>query len=319
MTLTYLNQLLSQYPEKSRQTAFEIVGGFQEAIDDIEDINMDDMDEAYNMLYQNLMTMPTFQGIQSRLAAITLAKFFLDKFQYLPTPSIPLIQSSDTSNSLPNAVTQRRSSSLDSNDNLQSRTQPSTLPSSTSKMSTQPSAAPQHNRNMGTSSTRIQSRTGTNEVTTEPGRGISQAQLAADAIHNTAVRNANINPSHSGTLSDAEILNRQRQQMYAAQMAMANAAAATGGHQMVQSTNVARLPMTMPSVQQVTIYGPNGQPGIQTRFPNAIVSIAGGGPIQQVPRAILPRPQMSTSSSTQSAPARHNLPLQVQPNRQPFR
>ena len=92
VTLEYLNQLLLRYPEESRQIASDIVRGFQEAIDDIEDINMNDMDETYNMLYQNLMTMPRFQGIQSRLAAITLAKFFLEKFQYFPTPSIPLIQ-----------------------------------------------------------------------------------------------------------------------------------------------------------------------------------------------------------------------------------
>ena len=116
LTLEYLNQLLLKYPDDSRQTASEIVGGFQDAIDDIEDINMDDMDEAYNMLYQNLMTMPTFQGIQSRLAAITLAKFFLQKFQYLPTPSIPLIQNTEPPNSHPNSLPLSRSSSIDTNE-----------------------------------------------------------------------------------------------------------------------------------------------------------------------------------------------------------
>ena len=75
MTLHLLNQLLSKYSEKRRQTASEIVRRFQEAIDNIHLINMDDMGEAYTMLYKNFMTMPTFQGIQSRLAAVSLAKF----------------------------------------------------------------------------------------------------------------------------------------------------------------------------------------------------------------------------------------------------
>ena len=76
VTLECLNQLLLQYPDSSRRTASEIVAGFKDAIGDIEVVNMDDMDEAYTRLYQNIIDLPRCQGIQFRLAAITLAKLF---------------------------------------------------------------------------------------------------------------------------------------------------------------------------------------------------------------------------------------------------
>ena len=102
VTMAHLNQLLLKYPPASRQTAYDIVGGFQDAIDDIEDINLDDMDEAYTVLYQSLTTMSTFRGIHSRLAGITLAKFFVHNYQYLPSPSMPFIQNCEANDSHPN-------------------------------------------------------------------------------------------------------------------------------------------------------------------------------------------------------------------------
>ena len=138
--MEYLNHLLLQYPDESRQTASDIVGGFQEAIADMEDISMDDMDEAYNTLYQNLMTMPTFQDIQSRLAAITLAKFFLNEFQYLPSPSIHVIQSSEVTTDS-NQNPHRTASTLDSNNDLQISTHVSLAPGIIARVRNQSSPA----------------------------------------------------------------------------------------------------------------------------------------------------------------------------------
>jgi hypothetical protein len=326
VTLEYLNQLLLQYSNDSRQTASDIVGGFKDAIDDIEDLNMDDMDEAYNMLYQNLMTMQPFQGIQSRLAAITLAKFFLEKFQYLPTPSIPLIQSSEATNSHPNSLPKSRSSSIDTNEVSQPRTQSSPVSTNTTQIRTQQSPAPSNNLESSTASARIRSRGASpKDARIELPRDTNAANLAVVAIHNqaAAVNAMNIH-SLPSNLSAAEILYRQRQQ-YAAQMAMANAAAAAGvhlpvntsGNQIAHTVNSHRLPTT--PQQQLTIYGPNGQPGIHTQFPTAMVGTAGAtNSTHQTVRAILPRTPIPTASATQLASARHNLPLQVQPQRHPF-
>ena len=323
MTLDYLDQLLLQYPTESRQTASEIVGGFQEAIDDIEDINMDDMDEAYNMLYQNLMTMPTFQGIQSRLAAITLAKFFLDKFQYLPTPSIPLIQSAEAmtnshrqnSSSLPH----RRSSSIDSNENSQARTQQSPALSNHTESAASNIASSRPQR--VTPSRLEQARE-------------SHAAIAAAAIHHqAAIAAAGI--TRVQNLTDSErIMLSQRQLAAATQMQVAAAAAGTNAsgvrlpvhtvaHQIVHPPSVTNHLTTNPQ-QPFTIYGPHGQGGIRTQFPPAMaaaaasVTIAANSAHHGSPRLIAPR-LPSTSVATSAAIARHNLPLQIQPQRQPFR
>ena len=151
--------------------------------------------------------------------------------------------------------------------------------------------------------------------------------LAVVAIHNqAAVVNAMNNHSQPTNLSEAELLYRQRQQ-YAAHMAMANAAAVAGvhlpvnptaGHPIAHTVNSHRLPTT--PQQQLTIYGPNGQPGIHTQFPAGIVATAGTtNSVQQAVRTILPRAPIPSSSATQSVSVRHNLPMQVQPPRHPFR
>ena len=91
-TLGFLSHLLLQYPNKDRQAASDMVGGFQEAMNDIDNLDMNDKDKMFEMLYLNIITLQRFRGIQPRLAAITLANFFLKNFKYLPTASIPLIE-----------------------------------------------------------------------------------------------------------------------------------------------------------------------------------------------------------------------------------
>lgn len=318
VTLEYLNQRLLQYPDESRQKASEIVSGFHEAIDDIEDINMDDMDEAYNMLYQNLMTMPTFQGIQSRLAAITLAKFFLEKFQYLPTPSIPLIQTNETNNaSTPSANS--RPSSVDSNDVARVRANPS--PASTNVAQIHSMQSSPHANHIDSTQQHHYVSSIQNDVT----RNIATNNLAVAAIHNHAAMNSSLNQSVPTNLSEAEYLYRQRLQnvQNARQMVAANAAASSGiqfspsnpSLQMVHGVSSNRM-QAMP--QQLTVYGPNGQPGVQTNLTSVMSASAGVPHAPPTYRHILPRTQISAPTA-QSNPARHNLPPQVHPSRQPYR
>jgi len=170
-------------------------------------------------------------------------------------------------------------------------------------------------------------------------RDTNAANLAVVAIHNQAAAAAaanamnsqpTIHSSQPTNLSEAEILYRQRLQtvsgQYAAQMAMANVAAAaavhlpvnTTGHQVAHTVNSHRILTTPQQQQQLTIYGPNGQPGIHTQFPAAMVGTTAGVTNSTV-RAILPRAPIPTGSATQLASVRHNLPQQIQPQRHPFR
>lgn len=317
--MEYLNQLLLRYPENSRHTASEIVGGFQEAIDDIEDINMDDMDEAYNMLYQNLMTMPTFQGIQSRLAAITLAKFFLEKFQYLPTPSIPLIQTSE-SNSSPNPSAISRSPSIDSNDLSRGRAVHSPASENVGHLNNHQSSA--NMNQMDAARLPRHSSPLASEMRPDSGRNVATNSLPSTAMHNHAAANSSLNHSVPTNLSEAEFLYRQRMNAVP-QMAIANSAISSGVRfstsnpslQMPHSMVLNRM-QAMP--QQLTVYGPNGQPGIQANLPSVMSTSVG---VAQPPlnyRHILPRTQTSPPTA-QSNPARHNLPPQVHLNRQQYR
>ena len=92
LSLGFLSHLLLQYQIKDRQAASDMIGGFQEAMNEVDDENMNDKDKMFEMLYLNIITLRRFHGIQSRLAAITLAIFFVENFQYLPIASIPLIE-----------------------------------------------------------------------------------------------------------------------------------------------------------------------------------------------------------------------------------
>ena len=297
-----MNQLLLRYPEESRQIASDIVGGFQEAIDDIEDINMDDMDEAYNMLYQNLMTIPTFQGIQSRLAAITLAKFFLEKFQYLPTPSKLQIS---------------RSPSIDSSDVPRGRAAPS--PASANAAQLQARQSPAHVNQIESARLSRHACPVGNEVRSDSARNMASNSLASTAMHNHAVANSSLYHSVPTNLSEAEFLYRQRINAVP-HMAVANSGASPAVQFSANNSSLQLPPgvvlsrvQAMP--QQLTVYGPNGQPGIQANLPPVMSTSAG---VPTTYRQILPRAPTSTPTA-QSNSARHNLPPQVHSNRQLYR
>ena len=118
-TREFLTDLLLQYPIKDQQAASDMVIGFQEAMHDIEDLDIRNMDKMFKMLYLNIIALEKFSSIESRLAAITLAKFFLENFHYLPTASIPLIEHKKESKNIPLLVGFHNHSSINVSRRLQ--------------------------------------------------------------------------------------------------------------------------------------------------------------------------------------------------------
>ena len=85
--MDYLNRHLLQYPKCSRENAFEIARGYQKAIYADKDNNHNEIENNYNILYRNFLSMPQFQGLEPRLAAIALAKVYTDCLLYTsPSP-----------------------------------------------------------------------------------------------------------------------------------------------------------------------------------------------------------------------------------------
>ena len=341
MTPEYLDGLLSTFPDQSRRTAQEIVAGFQDAIDQIEDINMEDMDEAYAMLYENLLTMDAFRGNNnSLLAAITLAKFFLDHFKYMPSKSIDIIKKDEKRNNRslkPSSHTTEPSNYEGSaNKNVQS-TKSSMLPTSSSHVRSQKSSSYVES---STKSAHLQSRrdihmdnrsqSGTISNPYSSDSLISSQSLSNSLTNtNTTITDAQQLPVH---LTPSEIMYRQQQYAaHAVQIAAVNAAIASGANashiignasNMLNSTNLNRLPTTLHHQNSVTLYGPNGQPGIPTQLPSSIISTMNQQPTASShynQRPILPRPAAYPTPVSQTNQVTHNLPLQVQPQRPPFR
>ena len=341
MTTEYLDGLLSTFPDQSRRTAQEIVAGFQDAIDQIEDINMEDMDEAYTMLYQNLLTMDAFQGNNdSLLAAITLAKFFLDHFNYMPSKSIDIIKKDEKRNnraSRPSSHTTGPSNYEGSGKKTVPSTKSSMLPTSSSHVRSQKSSS---HVESSTKSAHLQSRrdihmdnrsqSGTISNPYSSDSFISSQSLSNSLTNtNTTITDAQQLPVH---LTPSEIMYRA-QIVQNAQIAAVNAAVASGqianashiignASNMLNSANLNRLPTTLQHQNSVTLYGPNGQPGIPAQLPSSIISTMSQPPTASShynQRPILPRPPAYPTPVSQTNQVTHNLPLQLQPQRPPFR
>ena len=89
--MDYLNRHLLQYPESNRENAFEIARGYQKAIYANKDNNHNEIEKTYNTLYRNFLSTPQFQGLEPRLAAISLAKVYTETINYLPKSAVFLI------------------------------------------------------------------------------------------------------------------------------------------------------------------------------------------------------------------------------------
>ena len=330
---------MSTFPEESRKIASDIVEGFQEAVEQIEDLNMEDMDEAYNILYSNLMNQSSIKGVQSQssLAAITIAKFFLEKFQYVPHPALALIDADRPNPSPPVRGGVRhhqpsRTSSTDSNET--SRPQQSPAPSSNhielssaprSSSSLQRVSPPSH-------ASSIQAAVARGQAAISAGVNPLQAAASLSEQELLLWRQGQIQLQHAAAQIQVAAAVQAAQ---TAQMAAANAHSHHHPMTVQSATNGSRLGATTatPTTIQpnLTVYGPHGQAGIHTQYTPQQMNLAaasmavaavtaaarqsahGGG------RPILPRPAVPSPTSAASPAARHNLPLQVQPQRQPFR
>ena len=86
--LKLINRALLKYPEEEQKLSSTILEGFQNAMDEMDNFNLNDIDLAYNMLYVGHMTLPNYNFSQFHVIAVTLAKFFVQEFRSLPSSFI---------------------------------------------------------------------------------------------------------------------------------------------------------------------------------------------------------------------------------------
>merc|ERR1719295_1920095 len=158
-----------------------------------------------------------------------------------------------------------------------------------------------------------------NDMRTDSARNMVSNSLASTAMHNHAAANSSLNHSVPTNLSEAELLYRQRMNAVP-HIAVANSTSSPAVQFSANNSSLQLPPgvvlsrvQAMP--QQLTVYGPNGQPGIQANLPPVMSTSAGVAHIPTTYRQILPRAPISTPTA-QSNSARHNLPPQVHPNLQ---
>ena len=89
--LEIINKVLSLYPVVDQLLSSEMMEGFQSAANDVEDYrttlnDIDTIDEAYNMLNDGLIKLPSLECSQFDVIAVTIAKFLVKEFHCL-TPS----------------------------------------------------------------------------------------------------------------------------------------------------------------------------------------------------------------------------------------
>ena len=99
----YFLEHLSNYDIDEMETVENMLRGFDEALDNLTEhgggqVNTPHMDEAYHIFLTAFIRMPCFSHMPKYLLALSLARFFLEKFFYIPPPpEIELPSSSDTS------------------------------------------------------------------------------------------------------------------------------------------------------------------------------------------------------------------------------
>ena len=79
VVISLLNEFMEEYAEEDQNSVKEIIAGFQEAINEIEDFKMDNKIEGFNLLHFGLMGLPIFEHLQPQLITIALLKFFVEE------------------------------------------------------------------------------------------------------------------------------------------------------------------------------------------------------------------------------------------------
>lgn len=99
----YFLEHLSDYDTDEIGTVENMLRGFDEAFDNLTEhgggeVLTPNIDQAYHIFLTAFIRMPCFSHMPRGLLAISLARFFLEKFFYIPPPpEIELSPSSDTS------------------------------------------------------------------------------------------------------------------------------------------------------------------------------------------------------------------------------
>ena len=99
----YFLEHLSDYDTDETETVENMLRGFDAALDNLTEygggeVLTPQIDEAYHIFLTVFIRMPCFSHMPKYLLALSLARFFLEKFFYIPPPpEIELSSSSDTS------------------------------------------------------------------------------------------------------------------------------------------------------------------------------------------------------------------------------
>ena len=190
--LEFLNNQLLQYSLEDRETASKMDAGFNESMADIylemndeDDLDMEDKDKAFNKLYQSIMTLPEFRVIKSRLVAIILAKFFVENYHYLPTPSIPLIECREKMKYIPISLSQLKCVSMRANGMSKAKKDSSRLSKNDRQLRFKPNAnTSNHLKGLPVSKNDKQTRTKPNPATSNTLKGLPASTLITSPISN---------------------------------------------------------------------------------------------------------------------------------------
>jgi hypothetical protein len=188
--LEFLNNQLLQYSLEDRETASKMDAGFNESMADIylemndeEDLDMEDKDKAFNKLYQSILTLPEFRVIKSRLVAIILAKFFVENYHYLPTPSIPLIECREKIKYIPISLSQLKCVSMRANGMSKARKDSSRLSKNDRQLRFKPNAnTSNHLKDLPVSKNDNLTRTKPNPATSNNLKGLPAPTLLTSPV-----------------------------------------------------------------------------------------------------------------------------------------
>ena len=87
----YFIEHLENYNTEEGETMENILAGFDEAIENLSELNGGEeltphMDDAYHIFLEVIIRIPCLLSIPKYILALTLARFFVEKFYYLPPP-----------------------------------------------------------------------------------------------------------------------------------------------------------------------------------------------------------------------------------------
>ena len=110
---TLLQKLINQYPKSSRENISKITSCFKKDIEAIKCKSADHIDSTFQILYQKLLGMPTFDSV---LVAISLAELFLTTTNHMPSTAKLILNQLPISNTSVHQLESALPTSLQSKD-----------------------------------------------------------------------------------------------------------------------------------------------------------------------------------------------------------